>query len=251
MELLRIEYQDKTYTVRLNRGVTNALNLELIRELTEILNKFKKNPAAQGLILIGSNEKFFSIGFDIPQLFGLTESDFKTFYKSYNQLCLNLYTLPKPTIAAITGHAIAGGCILALCCDYRFIAQGRKLMGFNEIKLGVPVPYPADCILRQIVGSRYARYMIDTGDFYQPEQLFQMGLVDEVLPTDQVLSKSITKIKLLANSSLDAFSIIKRNRVETVEAHILDNLAEKERLFLKYWYSDKSRKRLKEAIEKF
>ena len=117
MKLLRIEYQDKTYTVRLNRGVTNALNLELIRELTEILNKFKKNPAAQGLILTGSNEKFFSIGFDIPQLFGFTESDFKTFYKSYNQLCLNLYTLPKPTIAAITGHAIAGGCILALCCD--------------------------------------------------------------------------------------------------------------------------------------
>lgn len=77
---------------------------------------------------------------------------------------LALYTLPKPVVAAITGHAIAGGCILALCCDYRFISEGRKLMGLNEVKLGVPVPYLADRVLHALVGTRYAREIIESGE---------------------------------------------------------------------------------------
>lgn len=251
MALLRIEYQDKIGIVRLCKGVTNALDLALVTKLTETLKELRQNSDVNGVVLTGSNEKFFSIGFDIPQLFELTKEDFKVFYHSFNKLSIDLYTLPKPTIAAITGHAIAGACILALCCDYRFIAQGRKLMGLNEIKLGVPVPYPADCILKQIVGVRNARDILDTGDFYQPEELIQLGMADKILPHNQVLSDALEKIKLLDKLSLEVFAMIKHNRVEIVKTHILKKLAEKERLFIECWYSNKARERLKEAIEKF
>ena len=74
---------------------------------------------------------------------------------------------------------------MALCCDYRFIAEGRKLMGLNEVKLGVPVPYLGDCILRHLVGARHARDIMDTGDFYHPEVLLQMGMVDQALPLEK------------------------------------------------------------------
>jgi len=250
-KMIRIEYHNKVAIVKLDRNVTNALNLELVTKLDETLLKVKKDSNTHSFVLNSSNEKFFSIGFDIPQLFGFSKDDFKVFYKTFNRVCLELYTLPKLTIAAITGHAVAGGCILALCCDYRFIAEGRKKMGLNEIKLGVPIPYPADCILRQIVGFRNAREIVDTGEFYLPDKLLQMGMVDLILPLDQLLFKSIEKAKLLGALSQDAFAMIKRNRIEMVEAQVLTELKEKERLFLECWYSAETRKRLKEAIAKF
>ncbi len=251
MKLIHIEHRDKVAILKLNRGIINALNPPLINELTESLHKVRDNTDVNSLVLSSSNDKFFSIGLDIPQLFELTKEDFKVFYQTFNRVCIDLYTLPKPTIAAITGHATAGGCILALCCDYRFIAEGRKLMGLNEIKLGVPVPYPADCILRQIVGTRYAREITNTGEFFQPETLLQMGMVDQVLPLEQVRPKSIEKAKLLGALPHKAFEMSKRNLVETVEAQILTHLAEKEEFFVECWYSEEGRKRLKEAIKKF
>jgi enoyl-CoA hydratase/carnithine racemase len=250
-KIIRIEHHNKVAIVKLDRNVTNALNLELVTKLDETLHKVKKDSNIHSLVLTSSNEKFFSIGFDIPQLFEFSKDDFQVFYKAFNRLCMNLYTFPKLTIAAITGHAVAGGCILVLCCDYRFIAEGKKKMGLNEIKLGVPIPYPVDCILRQIVGFRIAREIMDTGEFYESEKLLQMGMVDLILPLDQLLLKSIERAKMLGALSQDAFAMIKRNRVEMVEAQILTKLKEKEKLFLECWYSDETRKRLKGAMAKF
>jgi enoyl-CoA hydratase/carnithine racemase len=237
--------------VTLNRGTTNAINRQLVDELTGILREIKSDPDARGVVLTSSNEKFFSIGFDIPQLFELGREEFGSFFRAYNRLCIDLYTLPKPIVVAITGHATAGGCILALCCDYRFIAEGRKLMGMNEIKLGVPVPYPIDCIFRQLVGFRTARDVSDSGDFYPPEKLAEMGMVDEILPAEQVLPKSIEKARLLGSYPQKAFAMIKRNRTEAVEADILAHLEKRERFFIECWYSEEVRKRLKEAMERF
>ncbi len=251
MKMVRIERHGEVAIVKLDRGVTNTIDLQLVEELSETLQGVTHDPGVHSLVLGSSNERFFSIGFDIPQLFGLARQDFKFFYQTFNRVCMDLYTLPKPTIAAITGHAIAGGCILALCCDYRFIAQGRKLMGLNEIRLGVPVPYLADCVLRHIVGVRYARDIMDIGEFYQPEESLQMGIVDQVLPLEQVLPKSVEKARLLGGLSQEAFAMIKRNRVERVEAQVLTRLEEKERFFVDRWYSDEARERLREAMEKF
>lgn len=248
---IHLEYHDKVAVVKLSRGITNALNLQLLTELQESVQKVNHDSCVCSLVLASSNEKFFSIGFDIPHLYECTREDFTIFYQRFNQACMDLYTLPKPTVAAITGHAIAGGCILALCCDYRFIAEGRKLMGLNEINLGVPIPYPADCILRDIVGTRIARDMTDTGEFYVPEQLHKMGLVDCVLPEKEILPKAVDKAQTLGALPHEAFAVIKRSRVEAVEAQILKHLREKEQFFLDCWYSDEARERLKEAMKKF
>ncbi|MGB7062758.1 MAG: enoyl-CoA hydratase/isomerase family protein [Candidatus Zixiibacteriota bacterium] len=251
METIRTENRDGVAVVTLNRRTTNAINRQLVDELTGTLRQIKGDSDARGAVLTSSNEKFFSIGLDIPQLFELNREDFGSFYRAFNRLCIDLYTLPKPLVAAITGHATAGGCILALCCDYRFIAQGRKLMGMNEIKLGVPVPYPIDCIFRQLVGVRIAREVVDSGEFYPPDELIGMGMVDQVLPLEQVLPKSIDKVRLLGSYPQEAVEMIKRNRTEAIEAEILARLKEREELFIECWYSDEVRKRLKEAMEKF
>lgn len=249
--MILVEHQDNMAVIKLQRGVTNPLDMQLVDELGRTLNRAGSDPAVRAVALGSANDKFFSIGFDIPKLFELARSDFTAYYQAYNRVCLDLFTLPKPTVAAITGHAIAGGCILALCCDYRVIGNGRKLMGLNEIKLGVPVPYVADRILRDLVGGRLARQIVESGEFYGPEESLSLGLVDQVCPADQVLSQAISKASVLGSLSLEAFAMIKRNRVERVEAEILARLEDKEQLFVGRWYSEETRERLREAMAKF
>jgi enoyl-CoA hydratase/carnithine racemase len=250
-KMISIDHHGRTAIVKLSRDITNALNPEYIRELADVLQAVKTDSDVRSLVLSSTNDKFFSIGLDIPQLFGLSREDFGVFYRDFHQVCLDLYTLPKPTVAAITGHAIAAGCILTLCCDYRFIAAGRRLLGLNEINLGVPVPYLGDCVLRDLVGTRHAREIMESGEFYPPEESLQMGMVDKVLPLEQVLARSIEKAEALGSLRPEAFSMVKRNRVEVLETRFLTHRAEKEQIFIGHWYSSETRGLLKTAMEKF
>lgn len=250
MEMIHVEYHDTVALMKLNRGTTNALNLELITELSESL-KIAQDPHVHGLVVTSSNEKFFSIGYDVRELYSTSREEFSVFYHAFNQFCLDLYTLPKPTVAAITGHAIAGGCAITMCCDYRFIGEGRKLMGFNVVKLGLPLPYLVQCILLNTVGARIARDIADTGDFYSPDQLLHMGMVDSVVPSEEVIPRSLEKAQSLSVLPQKAFAMTKRDRIEKVEQQVRLHLEEKEKDFVECWSSLETKKLLREAMEKF
>ena len=248
---LIVDFEDAIAIVKLNRGTTNAINPDLVASLTSTIRDLKQDSGVRGLVLSSSNEKFFSIGFDIPYLFDLPPESFRNFYQSFGRLCIDLMTIPKPVISAIRGHAIAGGCVLTLCCDYRFISEGRKLIGVNEIKLGVPVPFVADCILRRLIGYRKARDIMDSGDFFEPDEALILGLVDKVLPLEEVLPKSIEEARKLSSVSSRAFAGVKNNRMEPIEEEVMARLGEKEDFFIECWYSDIARDLLKEAMSKF
>jgi enoyl-CoA hydratase/carnithine racemase len=248
---ITIARKDRAAIISLNRNITNALNLELIRELSAILHTIKQDADIYGIVLTSTNDKFFSIGFDIPGLYGLPPDEFRVFYQAFNRFCIELFSFPKPAVAAIPGHAVAGGCILTLCCDYRYIAEGNKKMGLNEIKLGVPIPYPADCILRDLVGFRMYREVVDSGDFFLPESLVSMGLVDRMISFDRLHAQAVEKIMMLGSYAPQAFAMIKQNRVEPVISNIRSSLRQKEEYFLTCWYSESTRRQLQLAMEKF
>lgn len=249
--MIRVERRGQVAIVILNRGVTNPIDLHLVDLLVRTLADIRDDADVRGVVLAGANDKFFSIGFNIPELFDLSQADFERYYQAFNRACINLYTFPKPTVAALTGHAVAGGCILALCCDYRVIAEGRKLMGLNEIRLGVPVPYPVDCMLRALVGTRYAREIVDSGAFYESEALLATGMVDQVLPLEATLMAAVDKACSIGAMPPEAFALIKHNRTEPVVAQIEVRLAETEQQFIARWYADETRERLKEAMMQF
>jgi enoyl-CoA hydratase/carnithine racemase len=250
-DTIRLERRDTVRIAELNRGVTNPINGKLISELHGIVRELEEDPQPGALVLTSPNPKFFSIGFDIPELFGLARGEFASFYHSFNRLCLDLFTLPRPTIAALTGHATAGGCILAMCCDVRFIAAGRKLMGLNEIHLGVPIPYPTDRILLHLVGFRNARDITDTGEFFPPERLLEMGLVDRILPPDRVVAEATDWALEASRRPQRAFARIKANRTGEIREQILKSLQDREEEFVDCWYSEPARSRLEEAMKKF
>ncbi len=250
-KMVCVEQHDQVVVWKLNHGATNAMGRAFVGVLSEELRRVREDPGVRALVLTGAGEKFFSIGLDIPDLLDLPRDEFTTFYRDLNRLCLELYALPKPTVAALTGHAIAGGCIVAMCCDRRLVAEGRKLMGVNEVKLGVPLPYLADCILRQVVGARKAWEIISTGEFYPPETLLSMGMVDQVLPLNEVLPAAIEQARALGALPAQAFALSKQNRVEPVLHEVLPRQEEKERSFIECWYAEETRERLKEAMARF
>jgi enoyl-CoA hydratase/carnithine racemase len=250
-QFVQIQHVDEMAVITLTKGVTNAIDGALVAQLSAALHTAAHDPQMRGIILTSSSNKFFSIGFDIPSLYRLPREEIVRFYNAFVQVCMELYTLPKPSVVAISGHALAGGCILALCCDQRLIADGRKLMGLNEVKLGIPVPFIAECILRQLLRGRDARQVLETGDFYAPEQLLAMGLVDRIEPTGRLLAAAMETARSLASPPLSAYAAIKHSRTQSVQAEVSAKQEERDRILIDSWYSQEARQLLRVAMEKF
>ncbi|RTZ97125.1 MAG: hypothetical protein DSY90_08185 [Deltaproteobacteria bacterium] len=248
MKTIQLEPHDPVVVLRLSRGVTNAINLEMVSELSDALADVADK--YRGLILAGGN-KFFSIGLDLPALVRLDRDRMADFLSRFHQVILSLYTLPIPTACAMSGHATAGGTILALGCDYRFITRGKCLMGLNEIRIGLPVPYLVDLLLRQIVGDRVATEMAYTGELVGPEQADASGLVDRIFSKADLEPRAIEKIAGIASSRPDAFSLIKKSRVKAIEQSYRQYAESSQVEFLDCWFQPEVRQLLRLAAEKY
>ena len=248
MSKVKIESHADVAVLRLSNGVTNAISPELVDDLADALHQAKKE--FKGLILAGGT-KFFSIGFDLPTLIQLERPAMADFYFRFNQTAMDLYTVPLPTACAIAGHAIAGGTILALTADFRFASSGRKLMGLNEVKIGVPVPFLADLMLRQIVGDRAATELNYSGEFLEAEQAQKIGLLDRVCAAEELDRSAIEKVADLATLPRYGFALIKANRVEEIQSRFKEKGSAKIDLFLDCWFNPAVQQLLKEAAKKF
>jgi len=166
-------------------------------------------------------------------------------------LCLALFTLPIPTICVLSGHAVAGGNILALTCDYRYAASNDMKIGLNELKLGLPVPFLADMMLRHTVGNRYASQMIFSGEFMSFSDAKSIGLLDVVGPPDELEDFTINRLSQIASYSPQAFSAVKANKVQAIKHRYEKYGAAKNEEFLDGWFSDPVQQNLFEASAKF
>lgn len=213
MKNIRLEIEAGLAVVRLDNGVPNGISMGMIADLEQALILVKSQ--AQGLILAG-NPKFFSMGFHLPSLLTCNRSEVAEFFSRFNRVCLDFYTLPLPTIAAVAGHAPAGGTVLALTCDYRFLADKKVVMGLNEIKLGLAVPPLAQLILEQLTGGRQAARIIREGEFLPPAEALAVGMVDELHPAEEVETQAQSKIRRLMTLPTPTQALIKATRTETV-----------------------------------
>lgn len=248
MRQAEIEASGKVALIRLQNGVTNAIGPDLLADVSHCIEETRKY--FKGMVLTGG-EKFFSIGLDLPLLVTYNREQMSDFWEAFNQVVLQLYTLPLPTACAISGHATAGGAILALTGDFRITAPGRTLFGFNEVNIGVPVPYLADLILRQIVGDRIATRMLFFGEFMESKTALQAGIVDDITSKDTVEARAVDKIKKLAAMPQPALGLIKQNRIEEVHAAFRKNHDAKKEGFLICWFQETVQVLLKKAAEKF
>ncbi len=252
MDQIREDNIDDVFVVTLSNGVTNPINLETTRALLKVIsNVLKKETKINGLVLTSNNTKFFSIGFDIPQLIELDRNGLTEFYRAFNKLCLELYSIPIPTVTAISGHCIAAGCIIAACTDCRYMVDGKYKIGVTAAKLGLPVPFLANGIIHQVIGTKYATELLSTGDLFDINWAKASGYITKIKSHETLINDSINFINQVTTDSTRSFIKEKIRRTSLIKQVYNANKLSDEKIFIDKWFTTEVQKKLKKAKKKF
>jgi enoyl-CoA hydratase/carnithine racemase len=228
--------------LRLERPPFNALNTALV---TELLQAVQKAPAGgAGAVILSGLPGVFSVGVDVAEVLALNRAQTQQFFMQFHDLCVALGRSPVPVVAAITGHAPAGGTILSLFCDYRIMAEGPYQIGLQQVRHGVVVPHPIRYLLARLVGHRLAERLLVEGRLLTAHEALNIGLVDEVTPPEAVVSHALNQCRrLLAlpsaamNEIRDAFHAEVHRAISQRDA-IIDELLEN-------WFSEEAQESLR------
>lgn len=181
-------------TISLNRPPVNSLSLEMCTDISEAIKGIEKEKKVQAVILKSTNPAILSAGLDFTELYQPNEERLKTFWTSLQQVFLDLYGSRLAVVGAIEGHAPAGGCMLAMACDYRVMAasEGGKsgTIGLNEAQFGLVAPPWMGNLMLRTIGFRKGEEALSLGKLFSPEEALEIGLVDKVVSKDSVLNES-------------------------------------------------------------
>jgi enoyl-CoA hydratase len=201
----------------LAHGPVNVMDTALLRAVAETFKALaEEQPAA--VVLTGAG-RAFSAGVDLRRLLDGGPEYAKEFLPALSDALHTVFTFDRPVVAAVNGHAIAGGCVLACCADVRLMAAGKGRMGIPEIKVGVPFPRVPLEVMVHAVGPKVAGRLVLRADTLLPADALELGLVDEVVEPDTLLDRAVATAAELASAiPADTFALTKAQlRRETVE----------------------------------
>ncbi len=212
--------------LRLARAPVNALNPELCDALTSALATALAN-GAQGIVLSGG-PKVFSAGLDVPFLLSLGDDQaaLLSAWEAFFGAARALIACPVPVVAAMAGHAPAGGCVLALCCDYRIMAEGPFRIGLNETQVGLAAPEGIQSLMARVVGPHRAERLLVAGAMPDAAEALRIGLVDELTNIDEVAIRARVwleeLLQLPRKPMLETRRIARRDAVATLQPERID-----------------------------
>ena len=240
MNTIKVTIREKTAIITLDRGRSNAINSEMVAELTQMIRNIEHDDSILGVI-IGGKDGYFSAGLDLFELYNYNEEEIKTFWTDFLNLIATLVAFRKPFIAAISGHAPAGGCLLSLCCDYRIMAEGKYIIGLNEVPVGLIIPESIFSIYSFWLGKAMAyRYLLE-GKLVDPTTALEVGLVDEVVNIGSILTVAERQMKKYVTLDLNTWQQSKLNLRRELINQISQDQTETIEKLLKQWWSPQSR----------
>lgn len=244
MDFVTISEGNGLAKVALRRGKVHAINDQVVEDLCDAFKSLEDNDSVRAIILTGT-DKFFSFGFDIPGFMDYSPEAFTRFVTNFTNLCNYLFLYPKPIVAAINGHAIAGGCILATTADYRIMVSGKARISLNEITFGSSIFAGSVEMLRFCAGQRNAELMLTTGAMYSAEEAHRMGLIDRVVDSDDLMPEAEKTASEYAAKEIPAYVSLKNLLRKPVAEDIKGREKDAIREFVKIWYSGKTRQYLR------
>ncbi len=224
---LRIEETDGVAVVTLSRPPVNALNSELVAELGEVAAALSGRRDLRGVVLTGEGKGFVG-GADIAEMADLTAEQAHAFAAQGQVVSRAWESLPMPTVAAVNGFALGGGCELALCCDL-ILASPKALFGQPEVKLGVIPGFGGTQRLRDRVGTPRAKELIYTGRTVKADEAVALGLALSV--EDDVVAAAVALCQKIGRNGPNSVALAKRAMDETAHLGIDAGLAHEAALF--------------------
>jgi enoyl-CoA hydratase len=219
--MIELENQDGVTIVRMAHGRANAMDIELCQALSAHLAEL--NASAAGAIVLTGRGGIFSAGVDLLRLLNGGNPYIRSFLPHLSTMLAAVFSSSKPVVAAINGHAIAGGCVLACAADKRLVAREAGRIGVTELLVGVPFPAAALEIMRSAVAPQHFEDVIFSGRTYTPQEAADRGLVHEITGPDNLVERAIACARALAALPPSAFALTKRQtRRSALEALQID-----------------------------
>ncbi|EAY27411.1 enoyl-CoA hydratase/isomerase family protein [Microscilla marina] len=247
METLQTTLKNGYAIVTLDRGRANAMNAQMVTELRQIIKEYSEDTKVGGVILNGK-ENFFSAGLDVIELYNYDSEEIKAFWESFFGMIYEMAAFRKPLVAAITGHSPAGGCVLAVCCDYRVMAEGKYQIGLNEVPVGILINESISSLYAMWLGERRAYQFLMEGKLLNVQEAAEYGLVDEVVAPEKVLETAEAKMQQYLQFGKDVWQTSKL----LLRYEVLDRIKRQEEAKLEatlnQWWNPATRQVLEQMI---
>lgn len=247
MKTLQLAVNNRMALIGFDRGKSNAFNSEMLQEFGSLIKNIEHDENIAGIIVHGK-ERFFSSGLDLIELYDYNEQQIRDFWELFLEVIETLISFKKPAVAAINGHSPAGGCVIALCCDYRIMTQGDFIIGLNEIPLGLIVPSSIFSLYSFWIGERKAYQYLIEGKLLNPDDALQDNLVDQVVDATRLRLEAEKKLMTYIQFDANAWQQNKLNMRREMIAHFKQKDDGMINTLLKQWWDPSTRSILKTII---
>ncbi len=240
--MLRHEEEKGVHRLVMKHGA-NALDRPFMEALRSEIRRLADN-GGPALTIASSHPSLFCPGWNLKLLGDAPRSEVGEFLAAFNALVLEIFSYPGPTAAEISGHAVAGGCQLAIACDLRVMVAGRPRLGLSELNLGVPVPGHSLRMLRSRLSSPAVDDLVFRGEGCTAERARQLGLVHRVAQPGEMMAATVSEMTRLAGRPRTAFIQTKQMLLSAVWAAMREPRPAEDDAFLDCWFEPETRSRI-------
>jgi enoyl-CoA hydratase len=242
-----IERHGPLAVLRLDKARGNAIDEPVVEALSGAAAVLAADDGVRGVLLASGHPKLFCPGLDLVGLVEYDRPSMKRFMEAFAVAVWGLFGLPKPVVAAVSGAAVAGGCILALTADHRVLRRGAPI-GLNEVRVGVPLPWSVTRLLRASVPAPALSRIALLGRNFTDAEAVELGLADEVAETEGFEATCLARLEEYAEKDPRALAATKAWLREGVLSEMMAGESERVGLFLDAWFSPATRERIRATV---
>jgi enoyl-CoA hydratase len=247
MSGVRLERDGRIAVLRLDKARGNAIDEPLVEALTAAAGELARDPEVQGVLLASAHPKLFCPGLDLVSLAEYDRPSMERFMSAFSVAVWALYGLPKPVVAAVSGAAVAGGCILALTADLRVLKRAAPI-GLNEVKVGVPLPWTVTRLLRASVPPPALSRIALLGRNFSDQSALEAGLADEIAEASGFEALCRSRLEEFVEKDARSLAATKAWLREPVLAEMMAHEGERLSAWLDGWFSASTQERIRATV---
>jgi enoyl-CoA hydratase len=244
---MNVEHTEDVALLRLEAGKANAMDLPFLTRLDQLLDGV--DPGRTRSLVLTGYDRFFCAGLSLPVLVDYDRRQMTRFIDTLSRVLLRLFSAPYPVVAAVNGHAIAGGCALALLADLRLLVDAPVQIGLNEVQLGIGLPHIIVETVRSQLSPRAWLRVAQMGHLFSPREAHEFGLVHEMAAPATLVQTAIDRARNLGAINPLAYRQVKLALRQPAIARLETLVADNES-WLDTWFSDAARQRMAEVVER-
>ncbi len=248
MSSVRIEKRGRLAVLRMDKARGNAIDEPFAEDMLAACRTVAQDGDVHGVLLASAHPKLFCPGLDLVTLFEYERPSMSRFMGRFGEAVNALFSMRKPVVAAIAGHAVAGGCVLALTADHRILRRGSQI-GLNEVRVGLPLPWSVALLLKAAVPPVALSRVALLGENFADEEARAIGLVHEVRDHDGFEAACVARAQEFAERDTAAVGITKAYLRDAVLREMQAQEKDRQGEFLDAWFSPAGREKIRQTVE--